>query len=153
MLALQCIYLQCTGYASFFCSNMFTHEKKNVTVTSRWAHRELMVTTVVTAPGPMITAQSRLGEVTGQSRRGHRSVTARSQLSHGEVTAHIFSMITAQSRLGHSSITAQVTAQSRLAVTILVIVSSRWAVMVAIFFLMGTCIWRRPLTVSRRTEG
>ena len=36
-------------------------------------------------------------------------------------------MITAQSRLGHSSITAQVTAQSRLAVTILVTVSSQWA--------------------------
>ena len=57
-------------------------------------------------------------------------------------------MITAQSRLGHSSITAQVTAQSRLAVTILVTVSSRWAhgeltvnspwaVKVAIFFLTG----------------
>ena len=63
------------------------------------------MTTVVTAPGPMITAQSRLGEVTAQSWRGHSSVTARSQLNHG-----IFSMITAQSRLGHSSITAQVTA-------------------------------------------
>ena len=36
-------------------------------------------------------------------------------------------MITAQSRLGHSSITVQVTAQSRLAVTILVTVSSPWA--------------------------
>ena len=41
----------------------------------------------------MITAQSRLGEVTAQSRLGHSSVTARSQLNHG-----IFSMITAQSR-------------------------------------------------------
>ena len=61
------------------------------------------------------------GEVTAQSRLGHSSVTARSQLNHG-----IFSMITAQSRLGHSSITAQVTAQSRLAVNILVTVSSRW---------------------------
>ena len=39
-------------------------------------HRELTVTTVVTAPGPMITAQSRLGEVTAQSRLGHSSVTA-----------------------------------------------------------------------------
>ena len=60
------------------------------------------------------------GSVT--DRRGHSSVTAQSQLNHG-----IFSMITAQSRVGHSSITAQVTAQSRLAVTILVTVSSRWA--------------------------
>ena len=50
-------------------------------------------------------------------------------------------MITAQSRLGHSSITAQVTAQSRLAVTILVTVSSRWAVTVANFFLMGACMY------------
>ena len=36
-------------------------------------------------------------------------------------------MITAQSRLGRSSITAQVTAQSQLAVTILVTVRSLWA--------------------------
>ena len=42
----------------------------------------------------MITARSRLGEVTAQSRLGHSSVTARSQLNHG-----IFSMITAQSIL------------------------------------------------------
>ena len=101
-----------------------THEKIN-------AHRELTVTTVVTAPGP----------------NDHSSVTARSQFNHGEI-----SMITAQSRLGHSSITAQVTAQSRLAVTILVTVSSRWAhceftvsspwaVTVANFFLMGTQEW------------
>ena len=87
--------------------------EKIVTVSSRWAHRELTVTTVVKAPGPMITAQPRLGEVTAQSRRGHSSVTARSQLSHGKVTA--------QSRLSHSSVTArsqlshgEVTAQSRL---------------------------------------
>ena len=71
------------------------------------------MTTVVTAAGP-----NDHGSVT--ARRGHSSVTARSQLHHG-----IFRMITAQSRLGHSSITAQVTAQSRLAVTILVSVSSR----------------------------
>ena len=95
-----------------------SHEKK----LSRWAHGELTVTMVVTAPGPMITVQWRLGEVTAQSRLGHSSVTARLQLNHG-----IFSMITAQSRLGHSSITAQVTAQSRLAVNILVTVSSPWA--------------------------
>ena len=44
----------------------------------------------------MIPAQSRLAEVTAQSRRGHSSVTARSQLSHG-----IFSMITARSQLNH----------------------------------------------------
>ena len=36
-----------------------------------------------------------------KARRGHSSVTARSQLNHG-----IFSMITAQSWLGHSSVTA-----------------------------------------------
>ena len=66
----------------------------------------------------MITAQSWLGEVTAQSRRGHSSVTARSQLSHGEVTA--------QSRhLQYDH--GWVTAESRLAVTILVTVSSRWA--------------------------
>ena len=79
-----------------------THEKKIVTVSSRWAHCEL---TVVTAPGPMITAQSRLGEVTAQSRLGHSSVTPQSQLNHG-----IFSMITARSQLnhgpGHGSVTA-----------------------------------------------
>ena len=79
-------------------------------------HGELTVTTVVTAPGPMITAQSRLGEVTAQSWRGHSSVTARSQLSHGEVTAqsrHLqydHGSVTARSQLnhgpGHGSVTA-----------------------------------------------
>ena len=54
---------------------------------SLWA----TVTTVVTAPGP-----NDHGSVT--ARLGHSSVTARSQLSQGEVTA--------QSRLDHSSITA-----------------------------------------------
>ena len=78
--------------------NGVTHEKIN-------GHRELTVTTVVPAPGP----------------NGHGSVTARSQLSHSSVT-----VITAHSRRGHSSITAQVKAQLRLAVTILVIVSSPW---------------------------
>ena len=43
---------------------------------SPWAHRELTVTTVVTASGP-----NDHGSVT--ARRGHSSVTARSQLSHG----------------------------------------------------------------------
>ena len=72
------------------------------------------------------------GEVTAQSRVGHSSVTARSQLNHG-----IFSMITARSRLSHGWLWpfwlrsrlshGQVTAQSRLAVTILVTVSSLWA--------------------------
>ena len=71
---------------------------------------------VVTAPGPMITAQSQLGEVTAQSRWGHSSVTARSQLSHGEVTAqsrHLqydHGSVTARSQLnqgpGHGSVTA-----------------------------------------------
>ena len=70
--------------------------------------------------GPMIIAQSWLGEVTAESRRGHSWVTARSQLSHGEVTAqsrHLqydHSSVTARSQLnhgpGHSSTTAQVTA-------------------------------------------
>ena len=46
-----------------------THEKVN-------GHRELTVTTVVTAPGP-----NDHGSVT--ARLGHSSVTARSQLSHG----------------------------------------------------------------------
>ena len=68
---------------------------------SRWAHRELKVTTVVTAPGPMITARSGHSSVTAQSRLGHSSVTARSQLNHG-----IFSMITARSQLNHGSVTA-----------------------------------------------
>ena len=64
----------------------------------------------------MITAQSRLGDVTAQSRRGHSSVTARSQLSHGEVTAqsrHLqydHGSVTARSQLnhgpGHGSVTA-----------------------------------------------
>ena len=99
-------------------------------------HREL---TVVTAPGTMITAQSRLGEVTAQSRRGHSSVTARSQLSHIQLNHGIFSMITAQSRLGHSSITAQVTAGCDHFVHRELTMSSRWALTVADFFLMGDC--------------
>ena len=83
---------------------------------SLWAHGELTVSSVVAAPGPMITAQSRLGEVTAQSRPGHSSVTARSQLSHGEITAqsrHLqydHGSVTARSQLnhgpGHGSITA-----------------------------------------------
>ena len=124
---------------------MTTHEKKIVTVSSRWAHGDHgghgpgpndhgSVTaqsrrghSSVTARSQLITARSQLNHgifsmITAQSRLGHSSVTVRSQLNHG-----IFSMITAQSRLGHSSITAQVTAQSRLAVTILVTVSWRWA--------------------------
>ena len=107
---------------------IISHEKKN-------SHGELTVSTVFTAPGPMITAQSQLGEVTAQSRRGHSSITASSVWS----------------RLGHSSITAQ----SRLAVTILVTVSSRWAVTVANFFLMGwyayvTSIKQRLCQVGNR---
>ena len=96
---------------------------------SPWAPRELTVITVVTTPGPndhgsvtarlghsSVTARSQLshGEVTAQSRRGHSSITVRSQLA-----VSIFSMITVRSRLGHSSITAH----SRLAVTILFTVS------------------------------
>ena len=61
-----------------------SHEKINghreLTVSSRWPQWSRL-------RGPMITAQSRLGQVTAQSRRGHSSVMARSQLSHVEVTA------------------------------------------------------------------
>ena len=67
------------------------------------------MTTEVTAPGP-----NDHGSVT--ARRGHSSVTARSQLSHGEVTAqsrHLqydHGSVTARSQLnygpGHGSITA-----------------------------------------------
>ena len=64
---------------------------------SPWAHREL---TVVTAPGP-----NDHGSVT--PRLGHSSVTARSQLNHGEVTAgceHLqydHGSVTARSQLNH----------------------------------------------------
>ena len=113
----------------------FAHEKKIVTVSSRRAHHdhgghgELTVTTVVTAPGSMITAQSQLGEVTAQSRWGHSSVTTRSELSHGEVTAqsrHLqydHGSVTGRSQLNHGPGHGSVW----LAVTILVTVSSRWA--------------------------
>ena len=67
------------------------------------------MTMVVTAPGP-----NDHGSVT--ARRGHSSVTARSQLNHSEVTAgceHLqydHGSVTAQSRLshgpGHGSVTA-----------------------------------------------
>ena len=83
---------------------------------SPWAHGELTVTTVVTAPGPMITAQSRLGEITAQWRRGHSSVTARSQLSHGVVTAqsrhfqYDHGSVTARSQLNHGPGQGSVTA-------------------------------------------
>ena len=88
-----------------------------LTESSPWAHSDQGVH----GSGP-----NDHGSVT--ARRGHRSVTARSQLTvRSQLNHDIFSMITAQSRLGHSSITAQVTAQSRLAVTILVTVNSRWA--------------------------
>ena len=59
---------------------------------SPWTRGELTVTTVVMALGA-----NDHGSVT--ARLGHSSVTARSQLSHGEVTA--------QSRLGHSSVMAR----------------------------------------------
>ena len=65
-------------------SSLASHEKIN-------GHRGLTVTTVVTAPGPN-------DDDSVTARRGHSSVTARSQLSHGYVTA--------QSGRGHSSITA-----------------------------------------------
>ena len=92
---------------------ILTHEKINghreLTVSSRWPRWSRL-------RGPMITAQSRLGEVTAQSRRGHSSVTARSQRGHGEVTAqsrHLqydHGSVTARSQLnhgpGHGSVTA-----------------------------------------------
>ena len=81
---------------------MCTDEKIN-------GHRELTVTTVVTAPGP-----NDHGSVT--ARRGHSSVTARSQLSHGQVTAQSLHLqydhgsVAARSQLnhgpGHGSVTA-----------------------------------------------
>ena len=52
---------------------------------SQGAHSELRWPWWSRRWGPMITAQSRLGEVTAQSRRGHSSVTARSRLNHGPV--------------------------------------------------------------------
>ena len=65
---------------------------------SPWAHRELTVTTAVTAPGP-----NDHGSVT--ARLGHSSVTARSQLNHGD-----HGSVTARSQLnrgpGHGSVTA-----------------------------------------------
>ena len=103
-----------------------------LTVSSRWSRLR----------GPMITAQSRLGLVTAQSRRGHSSVTVRSQLSHGEVTAQ-----SQRSRLSHGYVTAQSRPRSRLSHGWLwpfwsqcahreFTVSSPWAVTVANFFLM-----------------
>ena len=53
-----------------------SHEKKIVTVGSRWAHGD---------HGGHGSRPNDHGSVT--ARRGHSSVTARSQLSHGEVTA------------------------------------------------------------------
>ena len=60
---------------------------------SPWSHREFTVTTVVTAPGPMITAQSRLGhssitaQVKAQSRlAGTILVTVNSRWAHCELT-------------------------------------------------------------------
>ena len=109
--------------------------------------------------GPMITAQSRLGEVTAQSRQGHSSVMARSQLSYGEVTAqsrHLqydHGSVTARSQLnhgpGHGSVTAgcdhvghrELTVSSRWAYGELT-VSSRWAVTVANFF--SWAVFRSP---------
>ena len=81
--------------------------------------------------------------VTVSSRLGHGSVTARSQLNHGEVTAgceHIQydnGSVTARSQLnhgpGHGSITAGCDHFGHREL----MVSSRWAVTVANFFLMG----------------
>ena len=74
-----------------------------VTVSSPWAHRELMVTT---APGHN-------AHCSVTARRGHSSVSARSQLSHGEVTArsqlnhgpHHGSVTTGCDHFGHRELT------------------------------------------------
>ena len=91
----------------------------------------------------MITAQSRLGEVTAQSRRGHSSVTARSQLSHGEITAqsrHLqydYGSVTVRSQLNHGPGHGSVTAGCDLFGHRELTVSSLWAVTVANFFSHG----------------
>ena len=87
---------------------MLAHEKINghreLTESSPWAHGDHGGHG---SGGPMITAQSWLGEVPAQSRQGHSSVTARSQLSHGEVTAQSWHLqydhgsFTARSQLNH----------------------------------------------------
>ena len=86
-----------------------------VTVSSRWPR-------LLRLRGPMITAQSRLGEVTAQSRRGHSSVTARSQLCHSSITAS-----SVWSRLSHGKVTAQSRPRSRLSHGWLWPFWSRWA--------------------------
>ena len=114
----------------FFYWVFLSHEKINghgeLTVSSRWPRWSRL-------RGPMITAQSRLGEVTAQSRRGHSSIAAGSQLSHGEVTTqsrHLqydHGSVTARSQLnhgtGHDSVTAGCDHFGHRELT----VSSRWA--------------------------
>ena len=106
------------GHLRSINRNMIIHFTNQSHPWEKNCHGEL---TVVTGPGPMITAQSRLGEVTAQSRRGHSSITASSVWS----------------RPGHSSITAQVTAGCDHFGHRELTVSSRWAVTVVNFFLMG----------------
>ena len=134
---------------------------------SPWAHRELTVSSRwprwSRLQGPMITAQSRLGEVTAQSRRGHSSVTARSQLSHSSVTAqsrHLqydHGSVMARSQFnhgpGHGSVTTgcdhfghrELTVSWRWAHREFTM-SSQWAVTVAnFFFLMGRYPYQQML--------
>ena len=118
-----------------------THEKINghceLTMSSPWPWWSRL-------RGPMITAQSRLGEVTAQSWRVHSSVTARSRRGHSSITAS-----SVWSRLSHAWVTAQSWPRSWLSHGWLwpfwtpwahgeLTVSSRWAVKVANFFLMGS---------------
>ena len=103
---------------------------------SPWAHNELTVSSRwprwSRLWGPMITAESQLREVTAQSRRGHSSVTARSQLSHGEVRAqsrHLqydHGSVTARPQLNHGPWSPWAHGELTM--------SSRWAVTVANFF-------------------
>ena len=94
--------------------------------------------------GPMITAQSRLAEVTAQSRGGHTSVTARS-LNHG-----IFNMITARSQLNHGSVTAGCDHFGHRKLR----VSSPWAQgeqsRWPFFFLMGRALLSQQLLISHQ---
>ena len=96
------------GHLRSINRNMIIHFANQSHPWEKHCHGEL---TVVTGPSPMITVQSRLREVTAQSRRGHNSITASSVWS----------------RLGHSSITVQVTADCDHFGHREVTVSSRWA--------------------------
>ena len=88
------------------CDQKIPHEKINghgeLTVSSQWPRWPRL-------RGPMITAQSWLGEVTAQSRRGHSEVTAQSRRGHSSITAS-----SVWSRLSHGRVTALSRPRSRL---------------------------------------